>query len=452
MPDAITIHIIGAGFGESIVLVLPNGKVGVIDCCSSSLQGENADERLQNNPTLRFLRKSLKVQQLAFLAFTHPHEDHGRGISHLLKEYAGHIDEIWVFDAFQEFALERYYLALFNSRRRLPIERLLGEEPGTFSEELLTIRKLIIEQIELSNTTRAFPKLFKGREMFSVDGELVTIEFLGPSQTLAVLYKESIINNLAGLVDAKGNVLNESWRHDTVNHNLASPALLLTYGLTQIVVGCDMEVQGWEEAIRELPDETSLACQFVKVSHHGSETGYTDDLYARFGAQRLPLAALTPFNRHRRPLPRRAGVKYLKVRTAELWTTSLQAALRSMGIEEPLSPDELSRLGPMIARWKTLLDAQPQYWRSLDPDYVRQDGPPVAGDQESVPIPSEWFADLVAEPRLAALLHPDLRIRDMPDFERLEPIEDNYRLSFSFDKDGNELLEDRYVGPGCGKL
>ncbi len=43
MPDVLGIHIIGGGYGESIVLELPNGKVGVLDCFSAAPQGFLAD-------------------------------------------------------------------------------------------------------------------------------------------------------------------------------------------------------------------------------------------------------------------------------------------------------------------------------------------------------------------------------------------------------------------------
>jgi len=185
MRNSLGIDIIGSGFGESIVLRMPNGKVGVIDCCSRVLRASDSAARRNGNATLRYVRDKLKVDRLAFIGFSHPHEDHGRGLSHFLLEYRDHIDEIWIFDAFQDISLERYFKALFDAKRRLPIERLLKEEPGTFSTELLLIRNLVLKQIAIANPRRAVPRVFCGQQEVEVAGEDVSIRFLGPSVALA---------------------------------------------------------------------------------------------------------------------------------------------------------------------------------------------------------------------------------------------------------------------------
>src|SRR5688500_14036107 len=101
MAGALGIHVIGEGFGESIVLEMPGGKVGVIDCFCRRLKARSAPERLAANPTLRLLRGRLRATRLAFVALTHPHEDHGRGLSHLLEDYSNRIDEVWMFVGFE---------------------------------------------------------------------------------------------------------------------------------------------------------------------------------------------------------------------------------------------------------------------------------------------------------------------------------------------------------------
>jgi hypothetical protein len=153
MPANLTIHVIGSGFGETIVICLPNGKVGVIDCYSPDLALKNPEERATRNPIVRFLRTSLAVDRLAFLALTHPHEDHGRGLSHILSEYKDRIDEVWIFDAFQEKALDRYFSALFSGRRKLPIEQALNEEPGTFPSSINFSSFIVNNIFEIFNQT-----------------------------------------------------------------------------------------------------------------------------------------------------------------------------------------------------------------------------------------------------------------------------------------------------------
>ena len=74
------IHVFGAAKGESIVLRLPSGQWGVVDCYSGSLKDSS------KNPVLKFLTDR-GVDHLAFLCMTHPHDDHYRGMSHLLERW-----------------------------------------------------------------------------------------------------------------------------------------------------------------------------------------------------------------------------------------------------------------------------------------------------------------------------------------------------------------------------
>lgn len=71
------LHVLGAGKGESILLRWPENKWGVVDCYAQSLSNP------ETNATLQFLR-SHDVTELEFLCLTHPHDDHFRGMSHLL--------------------------------------------------------------------------------------------------------------------------------------------------------------------------------------------------------------------------------------------------------------------------------------------------------------------------------------------------------------------------------
>ncbi len=84
-PRRLSVHVLGAAKGESIVLQLPNGRWGVVDCYARSL-----------NPTLMFLRES-GVEKLEFLCLTHPHDDHYRGMSQILEEFP--VAYFWHFGA-----------------------------------------------------------------------------------------------------------------------------------------------------------------------------------------------------------------------------------------------------------------------------------------------------------------------------------------------------------------
>ncbi len=449
MAGILTVHVIGAGFGESIILEFPNGSVGVIDCFSPKLDLAAAD-RIKKNPTLHFLVEELRADRLAFVAFTHPHEDHGRGLSHILEEYRNRIDQIWIFDAFQAISLERYFKALLLSDRRLPIESLLDDPPGIFSVELMKIKEAVFEQCALSNPNRADICLFNGPKPRSIPGEPVMIRLLGPSEALCVTYKERLAENLMGLLDDDGEIA-EGWDPTNVNHNIASPAIVIEFGKSRILLAGDMERLGWEEVWRDYSNDGSLSSLFVKVSHHGSETGYHDELYPAICANGPVVGVLTPFNRHSKPLPTRAGIDYLEGQLQELLTTSLQVAQRTQGIVEPLTMSEIRRFKLILDRWNRRLSQMPDLWSVMDPDFsLASTGEVPVSGSKSIRIPREWVEDLAEHPRLSALIHPDLRSSYMPKIGRLDDIDTHYRASFRFDELGNEVQ--RHLGNGAGSL
>src|SRR5262249_40206877 len=149
----------------------------------------------------------------------------------------------------------------------------------------------------------------------TIPDEGVTFQFLGPTENLANDYELELIDNLEGMVGDDGKVLNDDWQPDKVNHNRASPAILLEYGKTKILLGGDMEAEAWNSALCALGKSgrpaSSLPCHLLKVSHHGSTTGLPDELCRALQAGGRPVAVLTPFKRHQSPLPSCDGVELL---------------------------------------------------------------------------------------------------------------------------------------------
>ena len=76
MSNAVTgleIFIIGGRLGESIVIRTPGGRFGIVDAYAADWKKGSA------NPTLSRL-KALGARELHFIALTHPHMDHFRGL------------------------------------------------------------------------------------------------------------------------------------------------------------------------------------------------------------------------------------------------------------------------------------------------------------------------------------------------------------------------------------
>ena len=103
------IALLNAGWGDSLVLELPNGDWGVIDCnCRSG----NHD----HNPTVCYLRQR-NVHRLAFVCLTHPHSDHFSGLSHLFDEFE--VREFWYFHLGRNGNLRRLFRYIDYEAERL---------------------------------------------------------------------------------------------------------------------------------------------------------------------------------------------------------------------------------------------------------------------------------------------------------------------------------------------
>jgi hypothetical protein len=456
MAKALGVHIIGRGFGESIVLQMPNGGVGLIDCFAPRLKAVTRAERLAANPTLRFLVNHLKAASLAFVGFTHPHEDHGRGLSHILEEFRGRIGEIWVFRAYNAIYLERYMRALLTSGRESAIEKILHERAGTFATELMQVRNLICELTDETAADRAGFRFFAGYTDFPVEGEeAIRFHFLGPPNILETRYEQALVENMGDLVDDTGTTVNPAWQPDTINHNQVSPALLIEYKKTRILLGGDMEKAAWERVLAESRDKgvrrPNLRCRLFKVSHHGSETGYCPGLYKDLSGGGKLIAVLTPFNRHVFPLPSNAGIGHIRPRVHCLFATHLAEACHASGRAPPgytpFPGAEESLHVPL--GWASTLASHPELLGAFDPAVHE------GADAFAVPtgLPPEWRHDLVGNPHLARLLRPELRrvVLTRSDLEHSE-IEQDCRLSFFFDGRGRELEHLRYVGPCAGEV
>jgi hypothetical protein len=106
------------------------------------------------------------------------------------------------------------------------------------------------------------------------------------------------------------------------DHNLVSMALLVVFGETRILLGGDVEREGWQDVIAEMGTAT-LASHAVKVSHHGSPTGYCDGLWSHISASISPLAIVTAYAAQH--LPRKIALDHIRAHTREILTTCLTA-------------------------------------------------------------------------------------------------------------------------------
>ena len=125
----------------------------------------------------------------------------------------------------------------------------------------------------------------------------VEISGIAPTDDRTRAYKNSLMKSLF-----KNPAAVQAMPH--AKHNTISVGLRITFGQARVILGGDVEKEAWTTILGEQTPE-DLASHFVKISHHGSTTGYCPGLWevlSNHGSSR-PVAALTPYKRFKLPDP-----------------------------------------------------------------------------------------------------------------------------------------------------
>jgi hypothetical protein len=286
--NVLEIHILGAGRGESIILRLPDGNWGVVDCCASSTTDQT------KNATLEFL-KSRGVRDLEFLCLTHPHDDHYKGMSHLLG-YCN-IKYFWQFNGLSGTGFIQ--LIEFLHCDAEAIDTAEERESAVEFNRIFTILK---DKRKRAKTP--LPTIFRlgtGTLVYPVplnESARFRIVAIAPPGNLVNRYEAQ----LAGCFNPDGTIKE---KYPVPDHNMVSVALLVIHGDTRVILGGDVERDGWDYAIRQMGAE-KLSAHLVKVSHHGSENSYCDRLWEHHSARGKPFAIVTSYVS--KNLPRRRAL------------------------------------------------------------------------------------------------------------------------------------------------
>lgn len=305
------LHVINGGYGESIILEMPGGRWGVVDCYTPNLGKPNF------NPTLRFLRER-SVGELEFLALTHPHADHYHGLKDLLEHLR--VRAFWWFggvsstdlarlvnglrvDAFEATDRRRQYSVRYLNRTMLTVIR--QRNAGT----LITT--------QMSDFKPLYPLPFGGVSA----SDDVKIHSLAPHTDTVQRYQEDLHKCFQG-EHLESNL-------PDMDQNRISAALLVEYGQTRLILGGDVEEESWREVLART-DHARLEANAVKVSHHGSRNGYYTGLWPSFCAGGRTIAIITPSHLH--SLPNEDAVIHIRSSTSHILSTCTPAITFSMDL------------------------------------------------------------------------------------------------------------------------
>ncbi len=290
----IEVHVFGADQGESILIKFPNDEWGVVDCYASS-------KDISSNQALSYLLGE-QVSQLHYVCLTHPHYDHYSGLAQILE----HIPT-------RQF----WYPAVITSDQLRAIVKLeqqalnaTGNPP--YAGKLIDLWEMVDDLH--ANSGLEIRRLLLGTDV-GVENDLggVKIVSLAPSGNEGYCFER----NLKNCFDGNGALLR---RKRQASINQCSVALSVFYGGQRIVLGGDVESQGWSDLLSQ-QGHLATGASLVKVAHHGSRTGTCPMLWSNHAATvSHRVAVLTPYWRHR--LPEKSVINEIIAAGYELYSTS----------------------------------------------------------------------------------------------------------------------------------
>ena len=279
--------LLGPGYGESIVLHVGDGVWILVDSCLD----EHGMPR-----ALRYL-ESIGLdpaRAVALIVATHWHDDHIRGMARLV-EACGRA----AFCCAGALCQEEFLAAVRAlENRHLSVN-------GSGLREIYSVFTRLRE--EASNPTFAYAD----RRIFDRGG--CEIWSLSPGDASFRSFLESIGQLLPGAGQAKNRIR-------SLSPNEVAVALWIKVGDVAVLLGSDLEKQGWIEILESTARPAGKASAF-KVPHHGSKSAHAQGVWSRM-LDPEPFAVLTPWHRGGRALPSKDDVRRILSNTPNAYATA----------------------------------------------------------------------------------------------------------------------------------
>ena len=298
------IYLIGAHKGESIVIRTPGGSLGVVDAYAPTWDDPTT------NPTLEKLNK-LGAERLRFVALTHPHVDHFKGLPAIFDAYSGRIDSWWRPPlGGPDFT---YFVAALHNE-------IKSEKEQSNRRRLVNLSKMIRAlfdraQFEFDTYKIELQLLQNNRDnglCLSEEEHDFSIHCLGPSPNIFSPYERSVLDRTFL------NLIKERKLTSRAPHNVISSVIAVRYGKWIGILGGDTEKNSWNDVLSRKREWLSLA-RFIKIPHHGSETGSYDRLWDSIDSDHCE-AAVTCFESQ--GIPDARGLRHLRQPRFSLHSTT----------------------------------------------------------------------------------------------------------------------------------
>lgn len=313
--SGLTLYVLGPGVGECQVVLLPDGKVIVVDACMTG----------DRNLGVELLR-ALGVAKVDLFVVTHPDKDHVRGASGLLDAFPP--QRVWIFPA---QASLRWVLV--KAKR-------LAQQEGMVTTAALRDLTELMERIEALPPTQV--EEVRGRRApWTFVGCGYEVHAIAPAMSDEIaearILQEKMLREERPAIKARAFV---QWVEDFLDGsqrpndhpNALSIALSIVHGERRVLLAGDVErceadpSRGWSGVMRELADpsanKTDLirSLSAIKVAHHGSEGAVSPDAWREHCASfATPVGVIAPYAST--PLPRADGLAAIRARCTKIAIT-----------------------------------------------------------------------------------------------------------------------------------
>ena len=280
------ISLIGPGYGECVVLHIGGGAWVVVDSCVDA-QGPRALQYLESiglDP----------AQAVALIVATHWHDDHMRGMSKLVQVCNRAAFCCAAALCEKELLAKIYALA---DRHHSEAGSGVGEIYRTFAQL----------------------KRSKSKPIFALANRRIFAQ--GPCEIWSLSPSDSAFQNfLASLGSLMPKAGQAKIRLPSLSPNKVAVVLWIRVEDVVMLLGSDMESQGWMEILQSGERSTDRASVF-KVPHHGSAGADHPSVWRRLLVTD-PYAMLTPWRRGGQVLPTRDDARRILSHTVNAYATS----------------------------------------------------------------------------------------------------------------------------------
>ena len=285
--NQIEVSLFGPGYGECALLHIGNENWVIVDSCL------NAESQPAALTYLRALGSN-PAERVRLIVATHWHDDHIRGMGSLV-EVCGNASFCCAAVLCQE-----EFLTVVGA--------LGGSHVYPTGSGIQEFRK-VLSLLEERSTKPVYA--IANRRIFNRDG--CEVWALSPSDEEFEAFLRDIGHLLPKERETKRRI-------PSLAPNRVAVVLLIKIDETVILLGSDLERQGWLKILDSYERPNCKASVF-KIPHHGSENAHDDRVWNEI-LHSEPIAALTPWRRGGSALPKMSDVQRIISFTKKAYATA----------------------------------------------------------------------------------------------------------------------------------